>query len=165
MYTAHAARNRFSAGNLEGVSGPRIVVMCFERLERDLGEAIAAIEACDHYQANTALCHAQDLIAELALMVDTGVWEHGGSLLALYDYLLRLLPVANMKKDPNRVSEALRHVVELGAAFREAERLLAGRTPAAAAGAEGAPDGVAMQEPIRAADAEPVPARRISVQA
>lgn len=150
MYTANAARNRFSAGNLEGVSGPRIVVMCFERLERDLSEAIAAIDANDHFQANRALCHAQDLIAELALMVDADAWEHAASLLALYDYLLRLLPIANMKKDPGRVNEALRHVVELGSAFREAERSLAARvTPAAAT------------EPA----AEREPARRISVQA
>lgn len=150
MYTANAARNRFSAGNLEGVPGPRIVVMCFERLERDLSEAITAIEALDHFQANAALCHAQDLIAELALMVDADAWEHAGSLLALYDYLLRLLPVANMKKDPRRVNEALRHVVELGSAFRDAERSLATR-PAAPE-----PAGV---------DADRVPVRRISVQA
>jgi flagellar protein FliS len=129
MYTATAARNRFSAGNLEGVSGPRIVVMCFERVERDLAEAITAIGANDHFQANAALCHAQDLIAELALMVDAGAWEHAGALLSLYDYLLRLLPVANMKKDPNRINEALRHVVELGGAFREAERSLTTSAP------------------------------------
>lgn len=147
MYTANAARNRFSAGNLEGVSGPRIVVMCFERVERDLAEAITAIEASDHYQANAALCHAQDLIAELALMVDADAWEHAGALLSLYDYLLRLLPVANMKKDPKRINEAMRHVVELGAAFREAERSLTTVAP--------------MPRP----EAEQGTARRISVQA
>jgi flagellar secretion chaperone FliS len=147
MYTATAARNRFSAGNLEGVSGPRIVVMCFERVERDLAEAITAIEASDHYQANAALCHAQDLIAELALMVDAAAWEHAGTLLALYDYLLRLLPVANMKKDPNRINEAMRHVVELGAAFRQAERSLT--TPA----------------PLPQTEVEQSTPRRISVQA
>jgi flagellar protein FliS len=147
MYTANAARNRFSAGNLEGVSGPRIVVMCFERVERDLAEAITAIEASDHYQANAALCHAQDLIAELALMVDADAWEHAGALLSLYDYLLRLLPVANMKKDPKRINEAMRHVVELGAAFREAERSLTTAAPA--------------PRP----EAEQGTARRISVQA
>lgn len=122
MYNANAARNRFSAGNLEGVSGPRIVVMCFDRLERDLTAAVAAIERSDHYEANGALGHAQDLLGELAQMLDTEAWEHAGSLLAVYDYLLRLLAVANMKKDPSKVREALRHIGELAEAFRSAER-------------------------------------------
>lgn len=150
MYTANAARNRYSANNLDGVPGPRIVVMCFDRLERDLNAAIAAIEARDHYEANSQLGHAQDLIGELATMLDAGAWEHAGSLLALYDYLLRLLAVANMKKDPARVAEALRHVSELGNAFRAAERDMSANTAA----------------PVEAvAGGEPVARPRVSVQA
>lgn len=122
MYSASAARNQFSAGNLDGVSGPRIVVMCFDRLERDLTTAAAAIERLDHFEANQSLAHAQDLLSELATMLDTGAWEHASSLLAIYDYLLRLLAVANMKKDAARVHEALRHIAELAEAFRAAER-------------------------------------------
>jgi len=122
MYSADAARNRFNAVSFEGVSGPRIVVMCFDRLERDLTTAVAAIERSDHYEANSALGHAQDLIGELAGMLDTAAWEHAGSLLSIYDYLLRLLAVANMKKDQAKVREALRHIGELAEAFRSAER-------------------------------------------
>lgn len=124
MYSASAAnaRQQFSANNLHGLSGPRIVVMCFDRIERDLSTAITAIERNDHYEANASLAHAQDLVSELAMMLDTGVWEHASALMSLYDYLLRLLAVANMKKDPARVREALRHVNELGGAFRDAER-------------------------------------------
>lgn len=122
MYSANAARNQFTAGNLDGVSGPRIVVMCFDRLERDLSTAVAAIERSDHYEANNALGHAQDLLGELAQMLDTEAWEHASSLLSIYDYLLRLLAVANMKKDAVRVHEALRHIAQLAEAFRAAER-------------------------------------------
>jgi flagellar biosynthetic protein FliS len=124
MYTASAAKQRFSTSNLDGASGPRIIVMCFDRLDRDLGTAIAAIERADHYETNISLGHAQDLLTEMALMLDTGAWEHAGSLMAIYDYLLRLLAVANAKKDTALVREAMRHVTEIGAAFREAERTL-----------------------------------------
>jgi flagellar secretion chaperone FliS len=122
MYSANAARNRFAAGNLDGLSGPRIVVMCFDRLERDLTTAVTAIESLNHFEANQALAHAQDLLTELATMLDPAAWEHASSLLAIYDYLLRLLAVANMKKDATRVNEALRHIAELAEAFRAAER-------------------------------------------
>jgi flagellar protein FliS len=131
MYDANAARNRFTANNLEGVSGPRIVVMCFDRLERDLTTAVAAIERRDHYEANHALGHAQDLLTELATMLDQDAWEHAASLLAIYDYLLRLLAVANMKKDAAKVHEALRHIGELAEAFRAAERETFAAAPSA----------------------------------
>ena len=153
MYTATAARNRFSAGNLEGVSGPRIVVMCFDRLERDLTSGMSAIESHDHYEANSALGHAQDLLSELATMLDTGAWEHAGSLLAIYDYLLRVLAIANARKDIAMVQEAMRHVTSLGAAFREAERAMTQAAPAVVPRSDGGG---------QASGAEP---RRISVQA
>lgn len=152
MYTASAAKQRFSAGNLDGASGPRIIVMCFDRLERDLSTAITAIERSDHYETNQQLGHAQDLLTEMALMLDTGAWEHAGSLMAIYDYLLRLLAVANAKKDVAMVREAMRHLTEIGAAFREAERgLVAVPLPVA--------------PPTPTGTAEPVEPRRISVRA
>jgi flagellar secretion chaperone FliS len=151
MYTATAARSRFSAGNLEGASGPRIIAMCFDRLDRDLAAALASIERRDHYETNSTLGHAQDLISELATMLDTGAWEHAGSLLAIYDYLLRILAVANAKKDAAMVQEAARHITEIGTAFREAERSITRPAPAVATQLDGVhPD--------------PAP-RRISVQA
>lgn len=120
MHTATAARNRFIAGHVDGASGPRVIVMCFDRLDRDLVGALSAIERNDHYEANLALGHAQDLLSEMALMLDPSLWEHGRSLLSVYDYLLRLLAVANLKKDPGKVREAIRHIAELGGAFRVA---------------------------------------------
>jgi flagellar biosynthetic protein FliS len=119
MY-ATTARDRFSAGNLEGVSGPRIVTMCFDRLDRDLAGALRAIEQSDHYETNAALSHAQDLISEMAGMLDTTQWQHAGALLAIYDYLLRLLAVANAQKNASLVREAAHHIAEIGAAFRQA---------------------------------------------
>jgi flagellar protein FliS len=153
MYNASAAhaRQHFSAGNLEGVSGARIVVMCFDRLERDLTIAVAAIERGDHFTANDALGHAQDLLGELATMLDPAAWEHAGSLLSIYDYLLRLLAVANMKKDVGKVNEAMRHIGQLAEAFRAAERE-AFATPTIPIAGVSAPQ-------------DPAPARRISVRA
>jgi flagellar biosynthetic protein FliS len=149
MYDATTARQRFSAGTLEGASGPRIIVMCFDRLDRDLAGAHAAIEGHDYFETNSLLGHAQDLLTEMAMMLDTGAWEHGGSLLAIYDYLLRLLAVANAKKDAAMVQEAQRYVTEIGDAFRAAERgLVAAPAPT-----------IATPEPDAAAP------RRISVQA
>lgn len=120
MTTPDAFRDRYAAGSLQTASAPKIVTMCFDRLDRDLTTAQRAIEVSDHFGCNEALGHAQDLVAEMAEMVDLDAWEHAGSLVALYDYLLRLLAAANVQKHGAPVAEAQRIVGELGAAFRAA---------------------------------------------
>lgn len=147
--SAVTARNRFATGNVETVSGPKIVVMCFDRLDRDLAAAQTSIERGDHFETNVALGHAQDLIGEMAAMLDVEAWEHAPALLSVYDYLLRLLAVANVAKDAGRVAEAQRLVAELGESFR-------------AAAWQPAPMTATPTDADGAAPAEP---RRLSVQA
>lgn len=120
MQSPDALRDRFAAGSLQTASGPKVVTMCFDRLDRELEAARTAIEESDHFETNRALGHAQDLIAEMAAMLDLQAWEHAGALVALYDYLLRLLAAANATKHAAGVGEAQAIVRELGAAFRAA---------------------------------------------
>lgn len=115
-----ALRQSFSTNGLETASSQQIIAMCYDRLDRDLAEALDAIEGARHYDCNRALGHAQDLISEMATMLDLAAWEHAGSLMAVYDYLLRLLAVANAEKAASLVREAQQLVFELGEAFRTA---------------------------------------------
>lgn len=124
MHPSHpsspAFRDQFAAMRVETASNAQILTLCFDRLDRDLSGARTAIEEADHFTANEVLRHAQDLIGELAMMLDIGAWEHAGSLLAVYDYLLRLLATANIYKADSLVAEAQTLVTEIGNAFREA---------------------------------------------
>ena len=105
-------------------------MMCFERLERDLDTALLAIDDGNHELTNSNLRHAQDLLSEMASMVDVDAWEHAPALLSVYDYLLRRLAHANMFKDAAGVVESRRLVGELGDSFRAAAAEVAA-TPAA----------------------------------
>lgn len=134
MHSPDSLRNRFADGDLTTASGNRVVVMCFDRLDRDFATALAAIAEQDHYTTNRALGHAQDLITELAGMLDLGAWEHATTLLSVYDYLLRRLAQSNAAKDANGVNEVRRLTAELGAGFREAA------AAAATAGGPAAPE-------------------------
>ena len=116
----HQVRDRYVVDQLDTSSNAKILVLCFDRLDRDLASAQAAMERNDHYTTNEQLGHAQDLLGELATMLDVGAWDHAGSLLAVYDYVLRLLAVANIEKAPALVTEAQRLVSEIGDAFRTA---------------------------------------------
>lgn len=143
-------RSKFSKDGVETASNARIITLCYDRLDRDLLEARNAIAAGDHYASNNALAHAQDLIGAMAEMVDVTMWDHSGSLLAVYDYLLRLLAVANAEKADSLVAQAQQLVEELGEAFRTAAATASSTATQAAAepGTEGSD-----------------PAPRVSVQA
>lgn len=120
MYSPDTMLDRFAAGSVQTATGPKIVVMCFDRLDRDLATALIALEDGDHYETNASLGHAQDLLGEMAGMLDLDTWDHAGHLLSVYDYLLRRLAQANAAKDARHVHEAQRLVAELGDAFRQA---------------------------------------------
>lgn len=129
MHSPETMLDRYAAGSLQTATGPRIVVMCFDRLDKDLTLALAAIDLDDHYEANRTLAHAQDLLTEMADMLDVDAWDHAGALLALYDYILRRLAQANSSKNPGFVIEVQQLITSLGDAFREAATSIL--TPAA----------------------------------
>lgn len=113
-------RRAYGSDSLSTLSGPKVIVLCFDRLDRDLAAAVDAIAGHDAYAANAALGHAQDLLHELLAMLDPAAWEHGPTLASVYDYLIRLLTAANVTKSISKVTEAQSLVAELGSAFRQA---------------------------------------------
>ena len=132
MNTVQSARDRFVSGALATASGSKVVEMAYDRLDRDLSNALAAIEARQVEPAHTALTHAQDLVNELLLMLDTTAWEHAPSLASIYRYVIELLTFANVKKSPVEVQQARFLLGELGTAFAQAAAQVA-PTPAVAA--------------------------------
>ena len=133
MYSPDTMLDRFATDNLQTAGGPKIVIMCFDRLDRDLLTALIAIEENDHFETNRLLGHAQELLGEMADMLDLEIWEHANALLSVYNYVLRRLAQANVSKDPSLVLEAQRLMTEIGDAFRQA----AASAPATAASAHG----------------------------
>ena len=132
MNTVQSARDRFVSGALATASGSKVIEMAYDRLDRDLSNALAAIEARQVEPAHAALTHAQDLVSELLLMLDTPAWEHAPSLASIYRYVIELLTFANVKKSPVEVQQARFLLGELGTAFAQAAAQVA-PTPAVAA--------------------------------
>lgn len=118
-------RERFTDGGLATASGPKIIVLCYERLERDLAGAVEAIAAVDVQGAHDLLCHAQDIVHELRCMLQLDAWEHAPKLSSIYRYIHDLLVQANVRKDVALVTEARGMLAELGEAFCAAAAQLA----------------------------------------
>jgi flagellin-specific chaperone FliS len=115
-----AGRSAFSDGDLATASPARVLVKCFDRLDADLDRALISIEGQRHEATNAMLGHAQDLLGEMVGMLDVDAWEHVDALLAVYDYVLRLIAVGNMEKHAGPIREARHLLGEIGEAFRAA---------------------------------------------
>jgi flagellar secretion chaperone FliS len=157
MQPFQAQRERFADGGLATASGPKIIVMCYERLDRDLGGGLDAIAARDIYTAHQLLCHAQDIVFELLCMLDLDAWEHSIDLARIYGYVLELLTKANVDKTANAnkatktVKEARMLLASLGDGFRQAAALsVTAQTAAQIAAAQAGPAGGARELSLRA---------------
>ena len=131
--SSQSLRNRFSNDGLETASPARIVVMAYDRIDRDLAGAIVALDARDVQRSHDLLCHAQDLVHELHNMLDLDAWEHAGKLASIYRYVIDLLVQANVRKSVGEAAEARTLLAGLGDAFRQAAASPAAAAPALAA--------------------------------
>ena len=119
MNTARA-RARFVNDGLATLSGPSLLLALYRRLERDLEEATVALHARALAPAHEALVHAQEIVQELSLALDTAAWPDAVQLRELYGWVLDELVRANVTKDP-AVAEACRQVIAgLHAAWADA---------------------------------------------
>jgi flagellar biosynthetic protein FliS len=113
-------RQAFSDAAISTVSPSRIVVMCFERIDRDLAGCIEALGRADIAAANELSCHAQDIVTELLGALDQDAWEHAGTLAGLYTWALTTLVSANVKLDAAAVAEVRGVLAEIATGFSEA---------------------------------------------
>lgn len=120
MTTTAMMRRRYGSDTVATASPSRLVVMLYDRLVRDLGGAVAALEGRDLETAHRNLLHAQDIVTELSLSLDTERWPEGESLAAIYRFVLDELVQANVHKDARRAASCLEIVEPLRDAWTQA---------------------------------------------
>jgi flagellar secretion chaperone FliS len=113
-----------------------LVLMLYRGAIRFLSSAIEAIDAQNTAEAHTKLIKTQDIIADLLGSLDH---ERGGdvarNLSALYDYMLRRLVEANVRKDTKPAREVQALLRELLPAWEAAVKQTSTERSAALAGA------------------------------
>jgi flagellar protein FliS len=96
------------------------VVLLYQRLQRDLDEALDAMASRDHERSHFALLHAQEIVAELDTALDPDAWDGAAQLSQLYGYVLELLVDANLRKDPRPVRECIAVIAPVADAWAAA---------------------------------------------
>jgi flagellar secretion chaperone FliS len=117
---------------VETANPAQLVLQLYDALMRDLERANAALDGkAKQEQAHTSLVHAQEIVIELLASLDMGSGDLAQHLADLYQYMYRRLVTANVAKDQTAVSEVMRLLKPIHAAWAEATRTTASAAPEA----------------------------------
>lgn len=132
-----SARQKFVNDGVGNTPPERLLVMLYDRLLRDLDDAVIAIAQSDVGGAHSALAHAQDIVAELHSALDLDAWDGAEAMSGLYVWLGELLAQANVKKSTALVDEARSLVQPMRDTWDEAYQALASASVCVGAAAFG----------------------------
>ncbi|MGH1489491.1 MAG: flagellar export chaperone FliS [Acidimicrobiales bacterium] len=121
----HAAlAGKYQTDGMAGSSPQQLLLAVFERMGRDLQDAIEAIEANQVELAHRCLVNTQELVYELNLALAPDVWPAATELRAIYGHLMELLIEANLNKSVANVERCVRIVTPIAESWAEAHRAL-----------------------------------------
>jgi len=128
--TSRALRNRYVSDSVATAPPAQLLVMLYDRLVLDLMIAAQAIGAGDRTISSARLQHAQEIIMEFRVTLDTSAWSGGPGLSGLYSYMINELVQANITGDRARVEIVQGFAEQLRDAWREAAAQVAGAAAA-----------------------------------
>lgn len=118
---------RYLQAQVQTATPEMLITMLYDGALRFLRQAKAQMAGGKMGEVNASLVRAEEVIAALNGCLDM---ERGGEIAAnlrlLYDYLLRRLVEANLKKDPQIVDEVAHFITELRGTWVEAVRAVQG---------------------------------------
>lgn len=115
-----AARRQYATDGTGVVSNERMLIMLFDRLDRDLAHAAQLCALDDRTGAHDTLTHAQDILYELIGALDTDAWEGAAALQEVYVFCVNEIIEANLHQDPIRINKCRELLQPIAEAWREA---------------------------------------------
>lgn len=118
-------REKFADHSVTTASPARIVVMCFERIDRDLRGAVTAMQVQDLSEASQLISHAQDIISHLLDGIEASGWEYAADLSSIYSWCYGELLNGMARQSVQKVERVRELLQNLGAAFSQAAAAVA----------------------------------------
>ena len=118
--TSPALRARYLTDSVTTATPGQLLVMLYDRLVLDLVRGEEALRAGDRQTASGHVIHAQEILMELRVTLDTSSWTGATSLAQLYGFLITELIAANIRGEADRVASCRTLIEPLRDAWREA---------------------------------------------
>ena len=115
-----AARRQYANDGTGVVSNERLLIMLFERLDRDLAHAASHCALGDRTAVHETLTHAQDILYELIGNLDTDAWDGAAALQEVYVFCVNEIIDANLHQDATRINRCRELLQPIAEAWREA---------------------------------------------
>ena len=100
--TSPNLRDRYLQDTIKTASPAKLLVMLYDRMVLDLGQAEQAFRAGDRELGSDKVMHAQEIVIELRSTLNVEAWDGAPGLAGLYGFVLTELIGANIKQDPDR---------------------------------------------------------------
>lgn len=113
---------QYKENSIFTMSPEELTLMLYNGLVKFILKAEEAIESKRYEEANKNIIRAQDIISEFMQTLDTNYPVSKG-LMSMYDYMLRCLVEANVKKDKEKVAEVLGYAIELRDTWQQAMKI------------------------------------------
>lgn len=126
MYAANAY-NTYKNNSVNFASKEQLLLMLLDGAVKFANKARKALTEENIQESNKYLVKTQDIFYELVASFDVksaGDW--GQSLVSLYNFIIRRLAEANIKKDVKIFDEAMPFIVEVRDMWREAYKIAKG---------------------------------------
>ena len=117
-YNRANAAKLYQQNSITTASPAKLTLMLYDGAIKFCNIALEGIEEKDIQKAHTNIMKVEDIIMELRVALDRKypVWEDFEK---VYDYIYRRLVEANMKKDPEILKEALKHIKTMRETWKE----------------------------------------------
>lgn len=121
-YNRANAAKLYQQNSINTASPAKLTLMLYEGAIKFCNIGLEGIEENNIEKANNNIIKAEKIIVELRVSLDRKykVWEDFDR---VYDYVYRRLVEANMKKDPEILKEALKHIKTMRDTWKEVMRL------------------------------------------
>ena len=118
--TSPALRARYLTDSVTTATPGQLLVMLYDRLVLDMVRGEEALRAGNRLTASEHVIHAQEILMELRVTLDTSSWSGATGLAQLYAFLITELIAANIRGEADRVGSCRTLVEPLRDAWREA---------------------------------------------
>lgn len=117
--------NKYQQSSVQTASPAQLVLMLYDGAIRFTKQGIDGIETKDYMRANAGFIRAQQIVNELVASLDHN-YPVASNLIEIYDYLLRKLMEANMRKNKHIAQEVVGFLSDLREAWAQASKTSSG---------------------------------------